>query len=695
LIGSKLILLFILIFTASCNDKPIEEVQASGATITKDDDSGINDNVYNDIPVEESLEEINSATMVYPSLNSSKISKPIISVDGLQTDDIVLIYSDSSCQSLVGSKVIDGTQGNLPISLTGVGQYSLYGKYIRDGKSSSCSTDSILSYSLLLSNNRNFKVESISEEMFQNNCYKFKVSLIDDKSSLIVAPVDLTLKLKYINTDYSVDTATECGPFADASNLTISTGDSSTFFYHKINLNSVSSSEGSFIVYEETQTYSSFSLKHSAKESNGDYSLSSSGTFDVLRGWPVDLTYNQRRHQINHILVMDNEKVLYSGMSERNSVFTYLADDNDEYTSRLFIGHMNPQTFSFDTAKSTYIDIGTKVDGEELIVNSDLKIMDDGSVLAAINTKDKDLIIYKFTSELVADSNFGSSGMIQIDLDSSRDEDILAIEPLANNKILFVGRHHDGTRLRCILGRLNSDGSLDSTFGSIAGGGYSLLSVYGLGDEECVDVVVQEDEKIVIAGNSWNGTDFDLFLGKLESDGKSFDVSFGSSGGRAALNVGDDEKVIKMILSDDGKFTLGGNYADVSMLFARYDKDGQLDTTFSGNGVGLFNPYGSSEDVKLNDFDLRKDGQIVFSGDTIETYFTGIGGSISYDGSWYIDGKTSLVFKSYSGPSPATSMSAVGVLPNYMTVFGTEHKRLIFSDWYVSFSKYGFMVYTP
>ena len=80
-----------------------------------------------------------------------------------------------------------------------------------------------------------------------------------------------------------------------------------------------------------------------------------------------------------------------------------------------------------------------------------------------------------------------------------------------------------------LLLRYNADGSLDTTFGS---NGVVTFDM-GKGKDYGEDVVIQADSKVVVAGGSYNGTDYDLLVFRVVA----FDQG-GSGGGSGGCFIG-------------------------------------------------------------------------------------------------------------------------------------------------------------
>lgn len=162
---------------------------------------------------------------------------------------------------------------------------------------------------------------------------------------------------------------------------------------------------------------------------------------------------------------------------------------------------------------------------------------------------------------------------------------------------------------------LADSGDLDTTFG---GDGRVLTDFVPSGPERydaVYDLAIQPDGKIVAAGYSYGlSTDYDFALARYNLNG-SLDTSF-SGDGRLLTNFGGNDVVYDVAIQPDGKIIALGNACDTSgrcgVALARYNPGGGLDSTFSGDGKKIthFGGRGSSK----GGLAIQSDGKIVVAG---------------------------------------------------------------------------------
>src|SRR5947199_852342 len=131
------------------------------------------------------------------------------------------------------------------------------------------------------------------------------------------------------------------------------------------------------------------------------------------------------------------------------------------------------------------------------------------------------------------------------------------------------------------LARYRADGSVDLTFGS----GGRVVTDFG-GDDTAFALAVQPDGKIVVAGVSTGGGTMDFALARYDSDG-ALDTTFGS-GGRVVTDLGGNggnDEAFALVVQPDGRLVAAGastaaGSLDFAFALARYNTDGTLDATF-------------------------------------------------------------------------------------------------------------------
>jgi uncharacterized delta-60 repeat protein len=189
----------------------------------------------------------------------------------------------------------------------------------------------------------------------------------------------------------------------------------------------------------------------------------------------------------------------------------------------------------------------------------------------------------------------GSSVDATFNPGSGTNTPISAIAIQSDGKIIIGGGfivYNGNPRQR--IARLNSDGSIDATFGNT-----------GLGLNGGVNSIsIQSDGKIIVGGQftNYNGTNRN-YIARLNTNG-SLDASFNPGSG-ATINP-----VYSTVLQSDGKIIIGGAFSTYNGVsrngIARLNADGSLDLTFNP-GIGTIGGTVLSTV-------LQSDGKIIIGG---------------------------------------------------------------------------------
>ncbi len=181
------------------------------------------------------------------------------------------------------------------------------------------------------------------------------------------------------------------------------------------------------------------------------------------------------------------------------------------------------------------------------------------------------------------DTSFNSTGKVTTDILSSDDGgNAMTID--SSGKILVAGLANNGSNYDFALARYNSDGSLDTTFGTGGKVTTGILSSDDLG----YAITIDSNGKILVAGYAYNGSsNYDFALARYNSDG-SLDTTFDTDG-KVTTAIGSGTDLDNAITIDsNGKILVAGYAFNGSSNFdfalARYNPNGSLDTSFDTDG---------------------------------------------------------------------------------------------------------------
>jgi len=226
----------------------------------------------------------------------------------------------------------------------------------------------------------------------------------------------------------------------------------------------------------------------------------------------------------------------------------------------------------------------------------------------------------RFTTEGNLDSTFDEDGTwIWEPTENSVGANDAVQQP--NGSILIAGTgyyltENEVMEFRCMLMRLNLDGSYDETF---ADAGIGIYDVSESGASPTA-VALQADGSILMAGSLITiNTGLDALLMRLTPDG-DLDLSFGN-GGVVSSNLPDTDRAQSMLVMQDGNIMLGGHYYGTGVLvpglLIKYSADGLQDMTF-GNEAGYSTTQNSAGVYYGEEIIQQADGKIVLVGRNVQ-----------------------------------------------------------------------------
>ncbi len=223
------------------------------------------------------------------------------------------------------------------------------------------------------------------------------------------------------------------------------------------------------------------------------------------------------------------------------------------------------------------------------------------------------------------------------------DNVVFAVALQSDGKVLIGGWFTtiNGT-LRNKIARLNSDGSLDTTFGTGTGGSGNVYAI-----------AVQPDGKVIRGGD---------YIARLKTTG-SLDATFDPG-------TGVDNSVEAVVLQPDGKLLIGGYFNTVNGTvrngFARLDADGALDAGFSPVTITGGNIQNGTS---VNSISLQFDGKVLIGGSFDTVNNTGRNGIARF----HADGSLDSTF------NPIPGVTGGGLIV-YCTAIQPDGKLLIGGD---------------
>ena len=212
---------------------------------------------------------------------------------------------------------------------------------------------------------------------------------------------------------------------------------------------------------------------------------------------------------------------------------------------------------SFGAQGKTTVEFGSELEAAQAVVTQpDGKIVLGGGAWPESSPV---FALARLNSDGTLDTSFGDNGMVLTSLNDEYDYsgiNALALQP--DGKLVAAGYTRDLTTNDPAFGvvRYNSDGSLDTKFGNK---GKAIIRIDPNSqhdtDDEAEAVAIQADGKLVLAGVT-GGFPTDFGLVRLLSNG-SIDNSFGKNG-RVITDFGYDDKANAVVIQPDGKIVAVG-----------------------------------------------------------------------------------------------------------------------------------------
>ncbi len=207
-----------------------------------------------------------------------------------------------------------------------------------------------------------------------------------------------------------------------------------------------------------------------------------------------------------------------------------------------------------------------------------------------------------------------------------------------------------------------TDGSIDESFGDAG----TVVTQFGNGYDRSAGLIVQPDQKIVIAGSARIDGDYKATLIRFNTDG-TYDNSFGNAGIANSSEFGNYSNQSRpLTIQPDGKLIhvcVTGVYGEYNFLVSRFNTDGTLDTDFNGSGTVEKSVF--SGDDYANSIALQPDGKIIVvgMGEPIGDFFNMVAIRLNADGSMDNSFNGNGIFTTYMGDADSYIFD-VTVQPN-------------------------------
>lgn len=273
-------------------------------------------------------------------------------------------------------------------------------------------------------------------------------------------------------------------------------------------------------------------------------------------------------------------------------------------------------TFGGDGRVTTSFGTGTQ-HAYSVALQSDGKIVVCGKAEVSSLTSDIGFGIVRYTSTGMLDNTFAGDGRLYSTLgDAGYDSPAYDVAIQNNGSIVITGYvgTTEGTKIYVL--RVTSTGNFDNTFD----GNGLVNTLIGQG-ASAGKLVIQPDQKIVVAGTAIFSPLNAMAVVRYNTDG-SLDSTFDADGIVTTQITTGNFNGRAIALQPDGKIVAAGGTqvgTDYDFGIVRFNTDGSLDNSF-GTGGKITIPLASGTELP-SDLKIQNDGKILVTGYTEGDYF--------------------------------------------------------------------------
>jgi uncharacterized delta-60 repeat protein len=239
-------------------------------------------------------------------------------------------------------------------------------------------------------------------------------------------------------------------------------------------------------------------------------------------------------------------------------------------------------------------------------------VQPDGKIVFSGSADDNGMAAFainRYNPNGQVDSSFSQDGQLTTNLGSNAY--IVSSQVQADGKIVLAGYTTDGASTTAVTVRYDNMGIADVSFDSDG----ILYDVISRGATFFSSTAVQPDGKLVAAGYAWNGSNYDFAIVRYNTNG-SLDLTFSGDGKQLTDLDALDDKINAIAIQADGKILVAGSAGD-NFAICRYNTDGSLDPGFDLDGW-LITDFGSTESIAA--LSIQADGKILAGGSLVARY---------------------------------------------------------------------------
>lgn len=195
-----------------------------------------------------------------------------------------------------------------------------------------------------------------------------------------------------------------------------------------------------------------------------------------------------------------------------------------------------------------------------------------------------DFLVARYNSNGILDTTYGTAGFVSVTSGFTSGAAYSAALQ-SDGKLVCAGFGYVSSATNFVVCRLNSDGSLDTSFNST---GVLIFTTGGTGNRFLNDVQILSDGSILVTGRVFNSPADDFFVAKITSAG-ALDTSFGSSGVKSVSTSSSHDVAHRSVIDSSGYIVTSG-IANQDWAVTRLSSSGSLDATFGSSGISAIDP---------------------------------------------------------------------------------------------------------
>lgn len=300
------------------------------------------------------------------------------------------------------------------------------------------------------------------------------------------------------------------------------------------------------------------------------------------------------------LAIQDDGKILTTGR--------WVDNDDEEFKVVRYNSDGTPDD-SFGGDGWVMTDVGPSNDRSmALLLQEDGKIVVAGSVTG---NPTQDVGVVRYLSDGSLDESFGDEGMVTTAVDIQNDRVFAAaLDP--DGRIFVAGTAYSNQfSSRAFVLCYLPDGTLDTDFD---GDGKVIFQMGSSASDQITDMLLQPDGKILLSGSTYAPSSRRFAVARLNTDG-TLDDTFGVDGVvLTPTSFLEQKRSFAMVLQPDGMIVLGGQRMNgdgtvIDLALARYLPNGALDASFGTEGQVVI-PINTGDDQAFG-MALRPDGELL------------------------------------------------------------------------------------